>query len=56
MNDFRNKRNSLELFVREQIIGPGAFNNRFFFLEKWDTSEFNGIDFKVKNINKFTQI
>ncbi|RMA75095.1 helicase-related protein [Flavobacterium weaverense] len=51
MNDFRKKRKSLELFVREQIIGPGAFNNRFFFLEKWDTSEFNGIDFKVKNIN-----
>ncbi len=50
MNDFRKKRNSLELFVREQIIGPGAFNNRFFFIEKWDTSEFNGIDFKVKNV------
>lgn len=51
MNDFRKKRNSLELFVREQIIGPGAFNNRFFFIEKWDASEFNGIDFKVKNVN-----
>lgn len=51
MNDFRKKRNSLELFVREQIIGPGAFNNRFFFIEKWDTSEFNGIDFKVKNVS-----
>ncbi|HEU4791226.1 MAG TPA: hypothetical protein VFS71_16185, partial [Flavobacterium sp.] len=50
MNNFRKKRNSLELFVREQIIGPGAFNNRYFFIEKWDTSEFNGIDFKVKEV------
>ena len=33
MNKFIDKRNSLEQFVKEQIIGPGAYNNRFFFLK-----------------------
>jgi hypothetical protein len=47
MNNFRKKRDSLELFVREQIIGPGAFNKRYFLIEKWDTGDFNGMDFKV---------
>src|SRR5688572_4292847 len=38
------KRTSLEEFTRAQIIGPGAFNKRFFLLSKWDQSEFNGQD------------
>lgn len=44
MNRFKEKRNSLELFVKEQIIGPGAYNKRYFFLENWDKSnhEFSG--------------
>ena len=59
MNNFRKKRESLELFVREQIIGPGAFNNRYFFIEKWEKGEFNGIDFKetiVKALNNKSEI
>lgn len=43
---FKNKRDSLELFVKEQIIGPGAFNKRFFLLDKWPINEFAGIDLK----------
>tara|TARA_R110001592_G_scaffold90485_2_gene266010 strand:- start:15032 stop:19360 length:4329 start_codon:yes stop_codon:yes gene_type:complete len=46
MNKFIDKRNSLEQFVKEQIIGPGAYNNRFFFLKGWEQNEFKG-----KNIN-----
>jgi hypothetical protein len=34
MSGFKKKRESLELFVKEQIIGPGAFNKRYFFIEK----------------------
>jgi hypothetical protein len=30
------KRDELQIFVREQIIGPGAFNKRFFFLKDWE--------------------
>lgn len=42
MSDFLDKRTSLEQFVKEQIIGPGAYNKRFFFLDSWDKSEFAG--------------
>lgn len=59
MSNFKNKRESLELFVKEQIIGPGAFNKRYFFIEKWDKNEFNGIDFKtniVKSIDNKSEI
>jgi hypothetical protein len=35
-------RESLETFTREQIIGPGAFNKRFFLLADWSTSDFTG--------------
>lgn len=41
-NPFIVKRTSLELFVKEQILGPGAFNKRFFLLKKWESNEFNG--------------
>ena len=44
MNKFIEKRNSLELYVKEQIIGPGAYNKKYFFLEEWDDSEFSGVD------------
>lgn len=37
-----NTRESLETFTREQIIGPGAFNKRFFLLSEWSTSDFHG--------------
>lgn len=53
---FRVKRQSLELFVREQIIGPGAFNKRFFFLNKWEENEFKGQKLKdclaINNISE----
>lgn len=39
---FLEKRESLVEFVREQIVGPGAFNKRFFLLEKWKENEFSG--------------
>ena len=42
MSDFLDKRTSLEQFVKEQIIGPGAYNKRFFFLDSWEKSEFAG--------------
>jgi hypothetical protein len=38
------KREDLQLFVKEQIIGPGAFNKRYFFLTKWLQNEFVGKD------------
>lgn len=44
---FKTKREDLELFVKEQIIGPGAFNKRFFLLEKWNTNEFCGQNLKT---------
>lgn len=44
MNKFIEKRDSLELYVKEQIIGPGAYNKKYFFLEEWDYSEFSGVD------------
>lgn len=43
-NEFKLKRESLENFVREQIVGPGAFNKRFFLLSEWQNSEFLGKD------------
>ena len=41
MNDFLKKRDDLEQFIREQIIGPGAFNKRYFLLTDWDNCEFS---------------
>ena len=32
MNKFKEKRDSLENYVKEQIIGPGAYNKKYFFL------------------------
>jgi hypothetical protein len=46
MSDFKEKRDDLERFLREQIIGPGAFNRRFFLLKKWQDNEFNGRSLK----------
>lgn len=53
MNGFKKKRESLELFVKEQIIGPGAFNKRYFFIEKLDANEFNGLDIKNTSVRAF---
>ncbi|AYN03599.1 helicase-related protein [Flavobacterium sp. 140616W15] len=51
MSNFKKKRESLEIFVKEQIIGPGAFNKRYFFIDKWDKNEFSGVDFKSSPVN-----
>ncbi len=53
MSDFKNKRESLEFFVKEQIIGPGAFNKRYFFIEKLASNEFNGLDIKSVSVRAF---
>lgn len=42
MSEFKNKRTSLESFVEEQIIGPGAYNKQFFFLKDWVNCDFAG--------------
>lgn len=53
MSDFKKKRESLELFVKEQIIGPGAFNKRYFFIEKLEANEFKGLDIKTNSVRAF---
>jgi hypothetical protein len=50
MSGFKKKRESLELFVKEQIIGPGAFNKRYFFLEKLEDNEFKSLNIKAINV------
>lgn len=57
MNKFKEKREGLNLFVRENLIGPGAFNKRFFLLKRWDDSEFKGKFLKdVQAINNITEV
>lgn len=53
MNDFRKKREGLEAFTKEQIIGPGAFNKRYFFLEKWPVNEFVGQELRSSTVKAF---
>ena len=53
MSGFKSKRESLELFVKEQIIGPGAFNKRYFFIEKLEANEFKGLDIKTTSARAF---
>ena len=42
MNKFIEKRDSLENYVKEQIIGPGSYNKKYFFLKDWENSEYYG--------------
>jgi hypothetical protein len=53
MSGFKKKRESLELFVKEQIIGPGAFNKRYFFIEKLEANEFKDLDIKKTSVRAF---
>ncbi len=46
MSEFKKKRDSLEQFVKEQIIGPGAYNKKYFLLKNWESSEFRGQNLK----------
>lgn len=56
MKDFRKKRESLINFTKEQLIGPGAFNKRYFFLEKWPVSEFTGKNLQLMDLRAFDNI
>jgi hypothetical protein len=40
MSDIKEKRTSLERFIKEHTIGPGACGNRFFLLRSWDSNVF----------------
>lgn len=51
MSKFKEKRDSLELFTKEQIIGPGAYNKRFFFLDDWDNKAFEFADKSLFNVS-----
>jgi hypothetical protein len=53
MSNFKHKRESLELFLKEQIIGPGAFNKRYFFIEKFEANEFKDLDIKATSVRAF---
>ena len=44
MSRFKEKRQDLEVFLDEQVQGPGAFNKRFFLLDSWNANEFVGRD------------
>lgn len=50
MNEFRKKRDSLELFLKEQLIGPGAYNKKFHFQTDFDD------DFYVESLRGKTAI
>jgi len=39
---FLKKRNSLQQFVKEQLVGPGGFNKKYYLLSNWKNHEFNG--------------
>ena len=57
MNKFIEKRDSLENYVKEQIIGPGAYNKKYFFLENWEESEYYGKDLsQIPSLQNFDEI
>lgn len=41
MNKYYKRREHIESIIKEQLIGPGSFNKRFFFLSKWRENEFH---------------
>ena len=57
MNKFIEKRDSLENYVKEQIIGPGSYNKKYFFLKDWENSEYYGKDLsQVSALQNFEEI
>lgn len=57
MNKFINKRDSLESFVKEQVIGPGAYNKKYFFLKSWEESVYLDKDLsEVSALENFDEI
>ena len=57
MNKFIEKRESLESYVKEQLIGPGAYNKKYFFLKDWDQSIYADKDIsQVPALQNFDEI
>lgn len=57
MNKFINKRDSLESYVKEQVIGPGAYNKKYFFLKNWEESVYVDKDLsEVSALENFDEI
>ena len=57
MNKFIEKRNSLENYVKEQIIGPGAYNKKYFFLKNCGNEPlFEGDLSEVSALENFNEI
>ena len=57
MNKFIEKRESLESYVKEQVIGPGAYNKKYFFLKDWDESTYADKDLsQVSALQNFDEI
>ena len=57
MNKFIEKRISLENYIKEQIIGPGAYNKKYFFLKDWEQSKYSGKDlFKEIALDDYCEI
>ena len=57
MNKFVEKRNSLENYVKEQIIGPGAYNKKYFFLKDLESSEYYNEDLSQESaLQNFEEI
>ena len=57
MSKFIDKRESLENYVKEQVIGPGAYNKKYFFLKDWDKSAYANKDLsQLPAIENFDEI
>lgn len=57
MNKFIEKRNSLEHYVKEQLIGPGAYNKKYFFLNDCDNEILFKSDLsKISALENFNEI
>lgn len=57
MNEYIEKRNSLENYVKEQIIGPGAYNKKYFFLKDCDNEPlFDGDLLEHPSLQNFNEI
>jgi hypothetical protein len=57
MNKFIEKRKSLENYVKEQVIGPGAYNKKYFFLKNWDETIYAGKDLsQIPAIENYDEI
>ncbi|MCG1037713.1 helicase-related protein [Polaribacter sargassicola] len=57
MNKFIEKRDSLESYVKEQVIGPGAYNKKYFFLKDWKKSIYSDKDLsEIPALENFDEV